>query len=267
MPLHRPLTISLLVGSITFCLALGIGGYILQRRAGELPSYPVFPANRYINFFAYFYTVFFIITMGMGLAHAYMMDHESMYVDISASDLISSSLAQILLYLPIVIVYAFLPARDTAQVPFRKKLIWVIVGFMIVTIPAQIMESLGFNHYLSELTGCPEQQNVVESMAKGSPEVKAVIACMAVLVAPITEECLFRGFIYNILKHHSCAFVAAIASSLLFSAIHTSLAQFIPLTIFALVQCYLYEKSRSLALPIIFHMLFNGASTLIILSM
>jgi membrane protease YdiL (CAAX protease family) len=138
---------------------------------------------------------------------------------------------------------------------------------MIVTIPAQLMESFGFNHYLSELTGCPEQQNVVESMAKGTPEVKAVIACMAVLVAPITEECLFRGFIYNILKNKSGAISAAIASSILFSAVHTSLAQFIPLTLFALVQCYLYEKSRSLALPIIFHMLFNGVSTLVILSL
>jgi membrane protease YdiL (CAAX protease family) len=267
MPLHITLTITILVGSIVFCLFLAIGGHIMQHRRGALTPPPLFPVNRSINFFVYFYTAFFIIIFGMAAAHAYMMGGSSSYEGIRAMDLIRSSIEQTLLYLPCIIIYAFLPARENPRIPFRTKIIWGIVGLMIVTIPAQLMESFGFNHYLSELTGCPEQQNVVESMAKGTPEVKAVIACMAVLVAPITEECLFRGFIYNILKNKSGAISAAIASSILFSAVHTSLAQFIPLTLFALVQCYLYEKSRSLVLPIIFHMLFNGVSTLVILSL
>ena len=58
---------------------------------------------------------------------------------------------------------------------------------------------------------------------------------------------------------------AALASALFFSVVHGSLTQFIPLTLFALIQCWAYERARSLWLPILLHMLFNGISCLYII--
>ena len=138
---------------------------------------------------------------------------------------------------------------------------------MLMYLPAQLLDSAGLTRFLAEETGCPEQQDVVETLMNGPFSVKLILLIMAVIIAPITEECCFRGFVYNILKQYSSPAVAAFASALLFSAVHASLAQFVQLFIFGLVQCLLYEKTRSLLIPIILHMLFNAISSVFLLTM
>ncbi len=267
MPLHIQLTVTLIIGSITFCFALAVAGSIIQRKAGTLPPVPLFPGSQFPDLYSQFYTAFFIILFGVGSVQSCMAGASDNASGLDAMELIYSGVIQTALYLPLVIIYLLQPGRQMPPVPFVRKFKWLFVALLAVTVPAQLMEMLGITRYIVELTGCPEHQDVVQTLSKGSPEVKAVMAFMAVIVAPITEECCFRGLVYNILKQKSCPWAAAIASSILFSAVHASLAQFVPLLLFALVQCYLYEKSRSLAYPIILHMLFNGLSCLVILSM
>lgn len=138
---------------------------------------------------------------------------------------------------------------------------------MLMYLPAQLLDSAGFTQFLVEKTGCPEQQDVVETLQNGPVDVKVMMLIMAVIIAPITEECCFRGFVYNILKQKSSPVAAALASAALFSSVHASLAQCVQLFIFGLVQCYMYEKTRSLRIPIILHILFNAISSVFLLTM
>lgn len=108
-------------------------------------------------------------------------------------------------------------------------------------------------------------QDVVEKILNGTTFEKSLMVFMAVLVAPVTEECFFRGFIYNILKRWNGRGLASVASALMFASVHGSLIQMVPLTIFGIVQCFAYEKSRSLWLPIVIHTVFNACSCLLIL--
>lgn len=265
MPLHVQLVISLIVGSFTFCLAMGIAGYLLGKRNSTLPPVPLFPGSNFPGVFAHFYTVFFLATFCMASVHGYMQQPKQVVVSPDLVDFVISAIFQTVLYLPFIILYLTLPARRNLPTGFLTKLKWIVLGLIAMLLPNQLIEMSGFNQWLVETTGCPPNQNVVELLRTGGPSIQIGMIIMAVIVAPLTEEFCFRGFLYNILKQHSGRIAAAVASSLLFSAVHTSVAQFIPLTLFALVQCYAYEKARSLWLPIVLHMLFNGLSALAIL--
>lgn len=266
MPLHLQIDILLIVGSISFCLILAIVGTYLRRDPEGIPPVPLFPGSNFPNFIAQFYTAFFTITFGMASV-AQCMEPAAPEAQMDILNLISSAIIQTALYVPFLIIYFTLPARNLPIISTGKKIGLMFAGLAVLLLASQAMELSGFTRLLIEYTQCPEQQDVVDNMANGPLSVKLVMVIMVVIVAPVTEECCFRGFIYNILKQKSNIFWAALASSVLFSAVHASLAQFVPLFLFGLVQCFFYEKTRTLWMPVIFHMLFNGISSIAILLM
>ena len=75
-----------------------------------------------------------------------------------------------------------------------------------------------------------------------------------IIVAPITEEFLFRGIILQRWATKWNIQVALLLSSLLFGILH---ANFIGLSVFGLVMGVLYIKTRTLLVPIICHALNN----------
>lgn len=265
MPLHIQITITLIIGSILLCILLGVSGPILRKMSGGLPAVPLFPGSNFPNLFAVFYTVFFIITFGMA-SIAQCMDYSAQKdQDTDLLNLIFSAVVQCALYIPFLVIYFSQPRRLFPALSPGRTIAWILLGLLVLCIPAQILELAGFNQWLIEATGCPPEQDVVETLRHGSTGVKITMLVMAVIIAPITEECCFRGFVYNILKQFASPGCAAIASAVLFSAVHASLAQFIPLAVFGLVQCFIYEKTHTLKLPIVLHVLFNALSSLFIL--
>lgn len=145
----------------------------------------------------------------------------------------------------------------------RNNILYVIVIPLVISF---VLENNGFDQWLHECTGTPCQQDIISVLINSDNlTVRICLIFLAVVVAPIAEECFFRGFLYNILKKSSGKVVAALLSSFLFAALHTSLVQFVPLFIFALLQCRLYEKSRTLVAPVTAHFLFNLIGSFFIL--
>ena len=95
--------------------------------------------------------------------------------------------------------------------------------------------------------------------ASAPPEL-ALQALSVVVMAPICEELLFRGVIYPSLRDLGHPRLAIAASSLLFAAIHGSLALMLPLTVLAVILVWLYEKSGSIVAPILMHAAFNAVN-------
>jgi uncharacterized protein len=83
-----------------------------------------------------------------------------------------------------------------------------------------------------------------------------------VVVAPITEEFLFRGLILHRLAAKWGIGLAIIISSLIFGFLH---ANAIGLSMFGVVMALLYIKTRTLLVPIICHALNNGSVALVAL--
>ncbi|TGK15596.1 CPBP family intramembrane metalloprotease [Leptospira fluminis] len=78
------------------------------------------------------------------------------------------------------------------------------------------------------------------------------------VVAPFTEEFLFRGLIWSGLRGNYSFIKAALWTSLLFGILHLNPWQFIGAGIVGFYFAWLLEKTGSLAQPILAHMVFNG---------
>jgi membrane protease YdiL (CAAX protease family) len=89
---------------------------------------------------------------------------------------------------------------------------------------------------------------------------RLIMAGAAVIVAPLVEETVFRGFVYGVLKRFTDPIFAAITSSALFALAHFHLGSAVPLFVLALGFVGAYERSGSLLVPMFMHALFNGIS-------
>jgi membrane protease YdiL (CAAX protease family) len=104
------------------------------------------------------------------------------------------------------------------------------------------------------------------------PELLALVL-LAVVVAPVTEELLYRGLLQTVLLRalgRRRRWLVIVAASLPFAVIHLSAvtAWMLPsLFVFGLVLGWLYERTGSLWPPILVHAGFNAANVALAMSM
>ena len=165
-----------------------------------------------------------------------------------------------IIYLPLIIRYA-IASGFRFDIKFSHLAATILALFCIYAASITVSIS-GLVKWITENTGSPETQHAIQQITQetAAPLTILPIIVSAVIVAPIVEEIFFRGFVFNILKKHAGILPAALACGLFFGAVHISLVQCIILTVFGIVQCFLYEHTRSILYPILLHMLFNGIS-------
>ena len=93
---------------------------------------------------------------------------------------------------------------------------------------------------------------------------RIMIVFVAVVIAPLLEEMLFRGFIQTTIRSFSnirnSAWPAIAASSVFFAIMHADPGHWPALFILGVCLGYSYEKSGSLFRPIFIHLFFNASS-------
>ncbi len=141
--------------------------------------------------------------------------------------------------------------------PFRA--LAIAAGLILLMLPAiMIVTAIAYQF----LGGHAEQQEMVktfrEAARTGKRDVLWQVILTATLVAPITEEFLFRGYFYPVMKRIAGPVPAAIGISLLFGAVHNNAAGFPVLTVLALGLTLAYEWSGSILVPIFMHACFNS---------
>ena len=95
----------------------------------------------------------------------------------------------------------------------------------------------------------------------------SLLLAQIIIFGPVAEELLFRGFIYNFLRQKFSQLGAAFIVSFFFSLLHRQIALILPLFIISLSLCYIYEKTQNIAVPIVFHSLFNTLNITLVLAM
>jgi membrane protease YdiL (CAAX protease family) len=105
-----------------------------------------------------------------------------------------------------------------------------------------------------------DRQPMVRYLARsGNPLwFNVYMAFVAVVVAPVTEEILFRGILLPTAARHARGWLAVAAVSLLFASLHGHLPSIAPLFSMAVVFSLAYIVTGSLTVPILIHALFNG---------
>jgi membrane protease YdiL (CAAX protease family) len=98
---------------------------------------------------------------------------------------------------------------------------------------------------------------------------RIMIVFVAVVIAPLLEEMIFRGFVQTTIRSfiniRNSAWPAIAASSVFFAIMHADPAHWPALFVLGVCLGYSYEKSGSLFRPIFIHLLFNAASVTIVL--
>jgi membrane protease YdiL (CAAX protease family) len=150
----------------------------------------------------------------------------------------------------------------------RLSLLQVIGWSFGLVIVAFILGALANTLSLFALQGKSQPQPLVElfrslAINHDYPSL-AKIFLAAVILAPISEEILFRGLFYGVGKRYLNPVLSALACSLLFAAFHLSLSAFAGLFILALCLTLAYERTGSLLVPIGMHSLFNFISLCIV---
>lgn len=85
------------------------------------------------------------------------------------------------------------------------------------------------------------------------------------VIAPIFEEIIFRGLIFNLLRVNG-NYQAIIVSSFIFGFYHQNLNQFIYTVPLGLTLAYFYLKTDNLLVPICMHMMFNATGNMHLLT-
>jgi membrane protease YdiL (CAAX protease family) len=100
-----------------------------------------------------------------------------------------------------------------------------------------------------------------------------VFVLFAVVVAPVTEEFLFRGLIYRSIRDRQGVALGAIVSAVLFGAIHfvpgpwpDALALQITMVVTGLGLAWVYERRKTLLAPIAGHAAFNLIAVVVIVA-
>ena len=87
---------------------------------------------------------------------------------------------------------------------------------------------------------------------------RALIIILAVAIAPIVEEFVFRFFLYGVVKRYVGRFAGLVANSLLFAAVHAHLPSAGPLFVLGVCFTIAYEWSGSILVSMTMHALFNS---------
>ena len=132
---------------------------------------------------------------------------------------------------------------------------WLLMGGL-----AAVVEMAGFGDWLKVQMEDGQQEAVKAFQNSESPLLLALLAFTAVIVAPVTEEILFRGYLYPAAKQFAGRLPALISCALVFAVAHNNLLAMVPLFFLAIVLTLAYEWTGSIWAPIGIHMLFNGAT-------
>jgi membrane protease YdiL (CAAX protease family) len=171
------------------------------------------------------------------------------------------------------LLYAFLKSRQLGfkAIGLIKRPRWLDVGYVFIGFGLYML----LNQVVLRLAefGAPnldesQKQSIGFENAHGSMLVLVFIAL--VVLPPVVEEMLMRGFLYTGLKHHLPKVAAALLTSVLFAIAHLELGSgnapvwSAALDTFALsiVLIFLYEKTGRLWSSIGLHMLKNSIAFL-----
>ncbi len=143
--------------------------------------------------------------------------------------------------------------RRAIMVGVVVALVFLPLGWGLQEASALVMTHLPLVHMQ------PQEQLPIHALrVSASWGGRAALGAVAVLLAPVAEEMMFRGILYPVVKQFGYPRLALWGTALLFAAVHLNLVTFVPLLALAVVLTLLYEYTNNLLAPIATHLLFNA---------
>jgi hypothetical protein len=137
----------------------------------------------------------------------------------------------------------------------------------LVSMPLVTGVALAWEWILQTLGLPTERQELVDLILQSkSPALLGSLAVMALVVAPVAEELVFRAGIFRFLRTRAPRWVAFGVSAGLFALLHANWMSALPLFLLGLVFAVSYERTGRITVPMFAHALFNLNTLLLVLS-
>jgi membrane protease YdiL (CAAX protease family) len=112
-----------------------------------------------------------------------------------------------------------------------------------------------------------ERQELVDLFTQTkSPALLGFMVVLALVVAPVSEELVFRAGLFRFLRTRIPRWAAYGASAGLFALLHANWISFLPLFVLGVLFATAYERTGKIAVPMLAHALFNLHTLLLVLS-
>ncbi|MBI2910665.1 MAG: CPBP family intramembrane metalloprotease [Chloroflexi bacterium] len=140
-----------------------------------------------------------------------------------------------------------------------RDVLWIwtglVAGLGINLGYARLLEVMGWSQLLPPPPPLP--------IEAGSPGL-LMTALLVSLVAPVSEEMFFRGFLFGGLASRHGLWRAALLSSLLFALFHLDPRTLLPVFLLGVLLAGLYVRTRTLWAPVFVHLGYNSTMLLVL---
>jgi len=128
----------------------------------------------------------------------------------------------------------------------------------LIAMPLVALVTIGWQSLLT-VCGVPiERQDVVDLFVNAhSFPLRALLTIFAVVLAPVTEEIIFRRGVFRFLRGRAPRWVVLTVPAVLFGLAHWNLASFAPLVVLGFVFSLAYERTGRIGTSMVAHGLFN----------
>ncbi|MFG1857463.1 CPBP family intramembrane glutamic endopeptidase [Actinomadura geliboluensis] len=132
---------------------------------------------------------------------------------------------------------------------------WVGLSFVLVFVAGQSTALM-----LNGLLGSPVlDRGVVHRWSSSF----GLVVLLTLVVAPMSEEALFRGLLYPLLRRRAGAQMSVVVTALAFAFAHGDLIQAATVVPLALLLALVYERTRALWPVVALHAVFNFVASIV----
>ncbi len=118
----------------------------------------------------------------------------------------------------------------------------------------------GVTAVTEKVLGPSETQEVLLKAATSSLKSFSLLFFLGALVAPLSEEIYFRGYMFRAMRQRLSPCLAAVLNGIYFGISHMDAAAFLAVAILGSILAYAYEKKDSLFLVVIAHAFVNATA-------
>lgn len=144
---------------------------------------------------------------------------------------------------------------------------WAGFQAFAIALPLVLLAGIGWTTFL-ESVGIPLQRQELVDLFAGSkaPLQIGFMVFFATLIAPYTEELIFRAGIFRFLRTRIPRFAALLLPALLFAGLHANLASFAQLLVLGVVFALAYERTNNIGVAMCAHACFNLNTIILLLA-
>lgn len=163
-------------------------------------------------------------------------------------------------------------AGFSAQEPFGLfrgkhglRLLGLSLLLYLAALPLLWFYSAIYQFFLQQIGHTFYLQDVAQVLAAPAPwSVRTCLLLIAVVIAPVFEEILFRGLLLPFLVRRIGLTAGIMVVSVLFGGLHLHVPSLFPLFLLSVLFCCAFAATRSLLVPIGMHAAFNGVTVLLL---